>query len=63
MSELPTLLYTFDEAQEVLRVSRSQLYRLIKDEGLPVVRFGKRKRLINKAALRTWLEERTEVAS
>lgn len=38
----PPVLYTMEEAADVLRVSREYLYRMRKNGDLVVVRFGRR---------------------
>lgn len=38
----PPVLYTMEEAAELLRVSREYLYRMRKNGQLVVVRFGRR---------------------
>jgi len=39
------LVYTIDEATELLSLSRAQLYRLIDSEELPTVKVGKCRRI------------------
>ena len=51
------LLITVEEAMAMLRIGRSKLYFLIKREGLPVHRFGRRT-LIDPDELRPWLKSR-----
>ena len=51
------LLITIKETMERLRVSRSMMNSLIKREGLPVHRFGRRV-LIDPEELRPWLTQR-----
>ena len=51
------LLITVKETMERLRVSRSMMNSLIKREGLPVHRFGRRV-LIDPEELRPWLTQR-----
>lgn len=51
---LPPLLITVEEAMQQLRIGRSKLYSLIKKEGLPIHKFGRRT-LIDPQELRPWL--------
>jgi len=51
------LLITIKEAMQRLRISRSMMNSLIKREGLPVHRFGRRV-LIDPEELRPWLTQR-----
>ena len=52
-------LLTIPEAAVSLRLSRAKVYRLIYDEGLPVVHFGRAVRVSVKA-LEKWLERREQ---
>lgn len=51
------LLITVEEAMALLRIGRNKLFTLIKREGLPVHRFGRRV-LIDPDELRPWLKQR-----
>ncbi len=51
------LLITVEETMDLLRVGRTKLYHLIRQEGLPVHRFGRRT-LIDPDELRPWLKQR-----
>ena len=51
------LLYTVKETMSMLRIGRTKLYTLIRCEGLPVHRFGRRV-LIDPDELRPWLKSR-----
>lgn len=53
----PGGLLTADKASIWLAISRSQLYRLVKEEGLPAVRVGKSLRF-RVADLERWLDGR-----
>ena len=53
----PARLLTVGEVAEQLRLGRTKVYSLIKQEGLPVVRFGRRVR-ISQNDLSTWLAKR-----
>jgi excisionase family DNA binding protein len=53
----PARLLTVGEVAEQLRLGRTKVYGLIKQEGLPVVRFGRRVR-ISQDDLSTWLAKR-----
>ena len=53
--EVERVLYTFAEAQELLRVSHQTLYKLMK-EGLPSHKIGS-KRMFLKEDLLKWIKE------
>lgn len=53
------LLITVEETMALLRVGRTKLFTLIKREGLPVHRFGRRV-LIDPDELRPWLKQRRQ---
>lgn len=53
----PARLLTVGEVAEQLRLGRTKVYGLIKQEGLPVVRFGRRVR-ISQDDLSIWLAKR-----
>jgi len=55
------LLITIKETMKQLRVSRSMMNSLIKREGLPVHRFGRRV-LIDPEELRPWLTQRRQAS-
>ncbi len=55
--EVPTLL-KIPEVAARLRLSRAQVSRLIAQERLPVIRFGRAVR-ISPIALQQWLEQRS----
>ncbi len=59
MSDLP--LHTIDDAAELLRVSRSTIYRLIKTGDLLTIRFGAAPRIPNSSLTRC-VEARIRVA-
>jgi excisionase family DNA binding protein len=59
MNALPPLLITVEETMQQLRIGRSKLYSLIKKEGLPVHKFGRRT-LIDPQELRPWLMQRRQ---
>ena len=42
---LDKLIYTIEEAADLLSISRSQLYRLVESEELPTVRIGRSRRI------------------
>jgi len=52
-------LLSIEETQDMLRVGRGTVWKLIKEEGLPTVKIGKR-RLIPVKALDEWIEARTK---
>ncbi len=51
---------TITQVAQALGLSRSKVYQLIYQEGLPTVRFGRALR-VRHAALLHWLEQREEV--
>jgi excisionase family DNA binding protein len=51
------LLLNIPQVMQVLGLSRSKVHKLIKREGLPVMRFGRAVR-ISPTALQQWLMER-----
>lgn len=51
------LLLNIQQVMQVLGLSRSKVHKLIKREGLPVIRFGRAVR-ISPTALQQWLMER-----
>jgi excisionase family DNA binding protein len=53
------LLITVEETMRALRLGRTKIYALIRQEGLPVHRFGRRT-LIDPSELRNWLTLRRE---
>ena len=58
---LQPLLLSIPEAASVLRLSRTKVYELIDEEGLPVKRFGRAVR-VSVIALQEWLEQRDKSA-
>lgn len=56
------LLYTMQEACQLLAISKSLGYRMIKNGELPTVRFGKAAVRISASALRQWVEANTSEA-
>jgi excisionase family DNA binding protein len=55
------LLITIREAAELLGLSESTVYRLAREDRIPVVRIGASVR-INRRHLETWIESHTEAA-
>jgi excisionase family DNA binding protein len=53
------LLLTLNQASILLNLGRTTIYRLINQEGLPVMRFGRAVR-IHPVHLREWLEQREQ---
>ncbi len=51
------LLLNIPQVMQLLGLSRSKIYKLIRGEGLPVKRFGRAVR-ISPSELERWLEER-----
>lgn len=54
MSETSDILKPV-EAAEILRISKSEIYRQLQTGGLPYIAIGKRK-LIRRADLEAWIE-------
>lgn len=48
------LLITIEETMRIMRLGRTKIYALIRQEGLPVHRFGRRV-LVNPDELKSWL--------
>ncbi len=53
------ILLTIEETMQVTKLGRTKIYALIRQEGLPVHRFGRRV-LINPEELKQWLIMRRE---
>lgn len=53
------LVLSVPEAAEVLGISKSKMYEIVRIKGFPAVRVGKRV-LVNAKRLETWLDEVTE---
>lgn len=51
------------EVAEVLQIDRTEVYRLIEEEGLPIVPFGKNGRRVIPSSLAQWLKAREESCS
>jgi excisionase family DNA binding protein len=51
------LLLNIPQVMQLLGLSRSKVYKLIKLEGMPVVRFGRAVR-VSPIALQQWIKER-----
>ena len=56
--KLEKLTYSVEEAAEVLGVSRSKMYQIVKMQGFPVLVLGGR-RLVSVKGLARWVEEQT----
>ncbi|WP_029471105.1 helix-turn-helix domain-containing protein [Blautia producta] len=54
------LVYSIPEAAQLLGISKSYAYELVKLRRLPIIDFGKRK-VIPKTSLETWIQKNTEV--
>jgi len=52
-------LLTISQAAKLLSLGRTKVYELIATEGLPVVRFGRAKR-VSVASLQRWIESREQ---
>lgn len=55
------LTLTISETASELGISRSLVYRLMRDQGLPFVQFGGKK-LVSRRALEHWIETQRVVA-
>ncbi len=56
------LLWTVDQAMRELQVGRSKFYRLVNQEGLPLIKSGRWVR-VSPDALRRWIEARQQVSA
>lgn len=56
------LLITVEETMRLMRLGRTKIYALIRQEGLPVHRFGRRV-LVDPDELKSWLTMRRKHAS
>ncbi len=56
---LQPLLLNINQVMKLLGLSRSKVYKLIRLEGLPVVRFGRSVR-VSPTSLQQWLVEREQ---
>lgn len=54
-----TLLWTVEQAMQALQVGRSKFYRLVNQEGLPLIRSGGWVR-VSPDALKHWIAERQQ---
>lgn len=54
------IVYSVPEVAELLSVSKSYMYELVKQKRIPVLDLGKRK-VIPKAILEEWIQENTSV--
>lgn len=54
------MVYSISEAAEVLGISKSHAYEMVKERRLPVLSLGRRK-LIPKASLETWIQEKVNM--
>lgn len=52
------LLLTIEDVCEILSIKRSKVYALIKDDGLPTVKIGKKTMRVPTAQFREWIEAR-----
>lgn len=52
--------YSVTEAAEVLGISKSLMYRVIRMDGFPVIDLGRRKRIPIKS-LEKWMEEQAAI--
>ncbi len=55
------ITYSVQEVAELLGISKSYAYQLVKEKKLPILDLGKRK-VIPKALLEAWIQENTYVA-
>lgn len=56
------LLWTVEQAMEALQVGRSKFYRMVRDEGLPILKSGRWVR-VSPDALERWIEARQQVSA
>lgn len=55
----PKLTLTVPEAAELVGISKAKMYEIVRIEGFPAIRFGKRI-LVNRKKLESWLDEQSE---
>lgn len=55
------ITYSVQEAAELLGISKSYAYQLVKEKKLPILNLGRRK-VIPKAMLEAWIKENTYAA-
>lgn len=55
----PKLTLTVPEAAELVGISKAKMYEIVRIEGFPAIRFGKRI-LVNRKRLEGWLDEQSE---
>jgi excisionase family DNA binding protein len=55
------LLWTVEQTMQSLQVGRSKFYRMVNNEGLPLVKSGRWVR-VSPDALKQWLDERSKSA-
>lgn len=61
MSETDSkLFYTMNELHEILPLGKNTLYRLVKEEGFPKIKVGK-KILIPIKGFKSWVEQNTYI--
>lgn len=53
------MVYSVPEAADILGVSRSRMYQLVKIQGFPTVQIGRRL-LVSAKGLERWVEEQAE---
>lgn len=54
------LVYSVQEVAELLGISKSYTYQLVKEKKLPILDLGKRK-VIPKVYLEEWIQENTSI--
>jgi excisionase family DNA binding protein len=59
LDDIQPLLLTVSQAAKMLNLGRTKVYELIATEGLPVVHFGRAKR-VSMASLQRWIESREQ---
>lgn len=59
--QLPEKLLTIEEVQKRLDIGRNEVFRLIAEEGLPVIRWGEGRKLLrfHPDALARWLQDQS----
>lgn len=53
-------VYTVQEAADAIGISASQMYQVIRIQGFPVVRFGKKALRIPKEKFWEWIDKQAE---
>lgn len=61
MAKEEKMTLTVEEMAEMLGISRSVAYQLVREKGFPVIRVSERRLIIPIKSLEKWLEERARM--